>query len=190
MLDLEPSGDNDTVFNDYKALMDSVKTAIGSQKDTAVAAPSYGTNSVWFWSPVYYYYMGGHVDLMTAMTYDSGITNAGAYQSWMTAQTTNILRAVSGEYWNDTNHPPNSYSLKIFTGMPAYPKSAVHYPQAENITNAASGVRAGLTSLAGNIATNYFYGADVYLQTDGSGTDGYAGWTTDWYDFYYYWLPY
>ena len=49
---------------------------------------------------------------------------------------------------------------------------------------------AAITALinASDAAQGSFKGAAVFLHGDGSGTDGYASWSTDWWWFGRYWL--
>jgi glycosyl hydrolase family 18 (putative chitinase) len=191
MIDIEPSGHNDAYFNALKALMDEIKAAIGADKLVGVTPPKYGTNgSVWFWSPTYYYYMARHVDILCAMTYDNRSSSGAEYQSWLTSQATEILQAVSGEYWTDGSHPAPTNGVMVFIGLPAFPTNANHNPSNENIQYGAQGLDAAITSLinASDAAQGSFKGAAVFLHGDGSGTDGYASWDTDWWWFGRYWL--
>ncbi|TVY07815.1 hypothetical protein [Paenibacillus cremeus] len=194
MLDLEPSGNDDTRYNAYKQLMIDIKNGIGSGKLTGVAAHQYGSGSVWSWSSTYYYYMARNVDLLVGMTYDSGSTSGSAYQAWMQQQATDILHAVSGQTWsNDANHPAPTNGVKVFIGQPAYPSkpSAGHDAAFEAMNYGLSGLDAGITALKNDTidnSENWFNGAAVYLHTDGTGTDNYASWSTDWWQFGHYWL--
>ena len=191
LLDIEPTGHNDTYFNALKTLMDEIKAAIGTNKLVGFTPPKYATNnSVWFWSPTYYYYMARHVDILCAMTYDNASPSGSAYQAWMTSQATEILQAVSGEYWPDGSHPPPGNGVMVFIGLPAFPPNANHNPAYENIEFGAQGLDTAITSLnnAGDPSQGHFQGAAVFLHTDGSGADGYASWATDWWWFGRYWL--
>jgi hypothetical protein len=191
MIDIEPAGNNDTYFDALKTLMDEIKAAVGPGKLVAFTPPKYGTNgSVWSWSPTYYYYMARHVDFLCAMTYDSNPSSGEVYQAWMTSQATNILQAVSGEYWPDGSHPAPANGVTVFIGLPAFPANDNHDPSYENIMFGAQGLDAGLTALinGGDASQTYFQGAAVYLQSDGSGSDSYASWATDWWWFGRYWL--
>jgi hypothetical protein len=191
MVDIEPSGNNDAYFNALKGLMDDIKAAVGSDKLVGFTPPKYGTGgSVWYWSPTYYYYMARHVDILCAMTYDGNPSSGAAYQAWMTAQATAIMQAVSGEYWPDGSHPAPGNGVMVFVGLPAFPGNANHNPAYENIKFGAQGLDAAITALANasDPAQACFQGAAVYLHTDGSGSDGYASWSTDWWWFGRYWL--
>ncbi|MDB5084159.1 MAG: hypothetical protein JWN30_1045 [Bacilli bacterium] len=193
MMDIEPSGNNDTLFNNYKQLMDDIKNGIGSSKLTGVAAHKLGTSaSRWYWSPSYYYDMGRHVNVIVDMAYDTGLTAGTAYQGWMQAQVKSTMDAVSGKTWNnDANHPVPTNGIKVFIGLPAYPVNSNHNLSVENMQYGAQGLVAGITDLLNDSTDNseaYFQGAAVYLHSNGSGSDGYAGWNTDWYDYGHYWL--
>jgi hypothetical protein len=198
MMDIEPSGNNDTQFNNYKQLMIDIKSNISSSKLTGAAVHKYGTGSVWSWSPTYYYYMGRNVDLLVAMTYDSQATSSTGYQVWMKQQTKDILRAVSGVYWNDpSGHPAPSNGIKVFIGLPAFPSKPVHNPLYENITSGAQGMDAGVTDLKNDTtdqSESYFKGAAVYAHANGTSDPadtnayGFASWATDWPAFNTNWL--
>ena len=179
ILDLEPSGNNDALFNNYMILMDGIRSSIGGGNLTGVAAEKLATTtSQWYWSPSYYSQMAQHVDVIVDMAYDTGLGSGGAYQNWMESQTTSALQAVSG-----TN-------ATVFMGIPAYPANATHDPAVENIPYAVQGIEAGITDLnvAGDTSVLYFHGTALYLHSDGSGSDGFAGWVKDWNVFANDWL--
>ena len=156
-------------------------------------APKHQDNTLseWSWSSSFYYAMGRHVDLLAAMTYDSGEKTGNLYENWMRDQTTSILRSVSGKVWgNDPGHPSPENGIKVMLGFPAFPPNANHDATAENIEYAAPGVDAGLNALetSGDRSRDYFQGAAVFLHTDGTGKDHYASKATDWWWFGHYWL--
>ncbi|MFC6644193.1 hypothetical protein ACFQBQ_01010 [Granulicella cerasi] len=192
-MDFEPAGGTSTAattqFNNLKLLMDGVRTSVGTSKLTAFAAPQYSTTtaSTYFWTPTYYYYMAGHVDLIVAMEYDTKLQSGSDYQAWIQAQTVSILQAVSGEYWTDGSHTAPTNGVKVLFAMPAYPNNPPnHYAVAENTAYAAPGVTAGLANVDA-AASSYLGGAIVYLTTDGTGSDGYASYSTDWANFAAHW---
>jgi hypothetical protein len=192
-IDVEPSGLDSTRFDHLKALMQEIHIALASYPGslTSFTAPKYGTTNQWWWSPTFFYYMARHVDILAAMTYDSGLTSGSDYQNWMTDQTTSILRAVSGKFWtNDAAHPLPVNGVKAIIGFPAFPGTAHHDVKVENIKQAAPGVDAALQRLQseGDPSGDYFQGAAVFLHTDGTGKDGYASKSTDWWWFGHYWL--
>jgi len=192
-IDFEPSGQDAARFDNLKTLMDEILSALTTSpgKLTSFAAPKSGTTSQWFWSPTFYYYMGRHVDLLAAMTYDTKLTTGASYQDWMRDQSVEILRAVSGQFWNnDATHPAPTNGVKIIIGFPAFPASPVHDPKAENIKYAAPGLDAGLNILQsnGDPSASYLQGAGVFLHTDGTGRDSYASRSKDWWWFGHFWL--
>jgi hypothetical protein len=98
---------------------------------------------------------------------------------------------VSGAHWNNNaQHPAPTNDVMVMIGFPAFPNSGNHTNKAENIFYAAPGVIAALTNLQanGDLSTNYFLGATVYLQSDGTGNDGYASYDSDWWWFGEQWL--
>jgi hypothetical protein len=197
MVDLEPMGYNgsDTRFNDCKSLMIAIKSGIGSGKITGFSPPKFAaTAGEWSWHSTYYYYMGLYVDFVAAMTYDIGITNGPQYQAWMRQQTTNILRAVSGEY---ASKPAPTNGVKVYMGLPAFPikyhisGTIIHDPAAENTLYGCPGLEQGVQDLlndTGDPSENYFNGASVYLHVDGVTANGYALYSTDWWRFGKLWL--
>jgi hypothetical protein len=193
-IDLEPSGANDTQFNNLKMLMSSLRTGLGTGKLTSFCAHKYGTLNRFWWSSTYYHYMARYVDVLCAMTYNSNLTTAADYRTWMANQTKDILRAVSGKTWNnDAIHPAPPSTVKVLIGFPAFPASGSHSTTAETIVPAAQGTQDGLAALtaAGDNSGNYFSGASVYLHTDGSegtGPNDYASEATDWANFHSVWL--
>jgi hypothetical protein len=195
-LDYEPCGPADNVFDSLVSFFDQVHAkfaAIGTgNKLTSFTSEKYGTNnSEWVWSPQFYYDMAPHLDLLCAMTYDSGIKMGSEYHDWMEYQTTNILRAVSGKWWdNDAQHPPPANRIRVMIGFPAFPNSQWHTNAAENVIFASSGVKAALADLSkrGDNSAGYFMGAAVYAHSDGTGTNGYANNDTDWRWFQEHWL--
>jgi hypothetical protein len=195
-LDFEPCGQRLNVFDSLVNFFDQVHAkfaAIGvADKLTSFTPEKYGTNnSEWVWRPQFYYDLAPHLDLLCVMTYDSGIKTGSTYQDWIENQTTNILRAVSGKWWNnDAQHPPPTNRVKVMIGFPAFPNSKWHTNTAENIVFASSGVKAALAELSrrGDVSARYFEGAAVYLHSDGTGTNGYANCNTDWHWFQEHWL--
>lgn len=195
-MDYEPCGPRDNVFDALVSFFDQVHAKFATigmaNKLTSFTSEKYGTNNTeWVWTPQYYYDMAPHVDLLCAMTYDTGIKIGAEYQDWIEYQTTNILRAVSGQWWgNDTQHPPPTNHIKVMIGFPAFPNSTWHTNAAENIVFASSGVEAALADLSkrGDISLKYFEGAAVYAHSDGTGTNGYANNNTDWRWFKERWL--
>ena len=183
VLDFEPSGLDATRFAALIAIIDGIHSDVPQAK-VGVAAHALGTGDRYHWAPDFYAQMARHADLVFAMTYDSGSANAAAYQTWMQSQVPSILDAIA------TGNGQPRAGFRLFIGFPAYPGSTYHLVAAETVAAAAAGTRAALTQLAAahDPAAGWFAGASVYLHTDGSGSDGYAGWTTDWASFAATWL--
>lgn len=192
-IDFEPAGSvgstGNTLFENLTLLMDEVHRAIGPKKLTAFSAPKYDSSesSLWSWNSSLYYGMAGHVDVLVVMEYDTRLTSGDDYQSWIEAQTVSILKAASGEYWTDGAHPEHASSAQVLFAVPAYPnKPPNHFASVENIQVAIPGIKAGLKGLDAR-ALRLFGAAIIYLTTDGSGTDGYASYSTDWENFVKKW---
>ncbi|HBG26674.1 MAG: hypothetical protein A2Y10_18450 [Planctomycetes bacterium GWF2_41_51] len=190
-LDMEPAGKDDVFFENFVLLFDEISKALDKDKIVSACTHKYGTQNAWQWYPEYYYRMAGSVDLIIAMTYNSGSNTDLEYQNWMDEQTKTILQSVSGKYWQDSNHPALNDNVKVMLGFPGYPPSKYHKPEFENIKNASLGVQKGLNKLnedKQNLSHKYFLGAAVYLYTDGTGKDNYSSETTDWQQFRQFWL--
>jgi hypothetical protein len=156
----------------------------------SIAAHKLGTSNSYFWSPSFYYQMAPHVDVLASMTYNSGSLSGADYQAWIRDETTQTLKAVSGQAWSDGSHPPPSNQVEVLFGLPAYPANANHDPASENIQYGALGMKQGMQDLANanDPSTSYLNGAAVYLTTKGVDNDGYARWSTEWFWFGRYWL--
>lgn len=188
--DLEPAGADDSLFAGLRLLMDGLRQAIGPGKLTSFAANKLGTGGRYWWSPTYYHYMARRVDLLCAMTYDSGIKNPEEYRAWMAAQTKDILNAVSGATWkNDEQHPAPKNGVQVLIGFPAFPPNQWHDPLVETTRAAAQGARDALQDLSRNSdpSFRFFGGSALYLYTDGSGLDNYSG-PREWAAFQEEWL--
>jgi hypothetical protein len=122
------------------------------------------------------------LDLEPSGLDSTGVTDGAVYQAWMKEQTSGVLRAVTGDAWGDAAHPWKARPARVYIGLPAMPPSAHHDPEAESIEWATPGVDRALTELigAGALAAQRFAGVAVYLHHDGTGSDGYASWTSDW----------
>ena len=146
--------------------------------------------------------MGEYVDYILAMTYDTRLTSATSYQTWIAAQTDSILQAVSGARWNyDANHPQEASGVHVLLGMPGYSTATVnHNPSVENVTSAAQGILAGVNALqAGDsISLTYLLGAFMFQHDGGQSTfttsagtviaSPFALYTADWAWWRQYWL--
>ncbi len=191
ILDLEPSGGDATRFAALIALVDGIRQdfqVIGLPNATiGLAAGALGTHNAYQWSADFYAQMAHHADFLCAMTYDSGISTAAQYQTWIENQVGGILAALqAGEKQGQAPHP----GFRLFVGLAAYPTNTHHNVAAENIASGAAGLDAAMVQLinAGDPSAQWFQGSAVFLHTDGSGQDGYAGWTTDWSSFQQAWL--
>ena len=111
LIDFEPSGGTSIAataqFNNLETTMDQIAAAIGSSKMTAFSTPPFNatSSSVWDWSSPFYYGMARHVNLLVAITYNSGSTTGSAYETWMEGQTRSILESVYGDYCVDPRFP-------------------------------------------------------------------------------------
>jgi hypothetical protein len=117
--------------------------------------------------------MPGHADFLVDMAYDIGLTSAADYQRFVHDQVTSTLAAVDAG-------PPVA-GFRLFLAVSAYPASRYHDPSVENVGVALAGATAAMTELdkAGAPSAGWFHGIATFLHTDGSGNDGYAGWSTD-----------
>jgi len=175
-LDIEPAGDP-TVYANIKAIVIALRHSPafnGNGKRIGIAAPQLqNPNTVWSWNSSDYYYMGEYVDYILAMTYDTRLTSASAYSSWIAEQTDSILVAVSGARWGyDANHPQEASGVHVLMGMPAYSTpSATHDPSAENVKSATAGVRSGASAIQSDpISAGYLLGAFMFQHDGGQST--------------------
>ena len=193
-LDFEPSGFDQVRFNALLELMDELRAGLAevgrADARLSVAAHKLGTGGEYEWSPAFYYAMAPRVDVLAAMTYNSGSPDGASYQAWMGKQVASVLRAVSGRTWTDGSHPAPQRPIEVLFGLPAYPSNPNHDPGAESIAFGADGMRAALSELkeAGDPSVPFFGGAAVYLHTKGIADDGYARWDTEWWWFGHHWL--
>lgn len=190
--DLEPSGMDEARFANLRLFMRDLKTAIGQDKLTSFTAHKMGVNKgQYWWSPEFVYQMGQDLDVLCMMSYDTGIKDANEYQKWMSDQTYDSLRAVSGAYWNnDAAHMTPLRGSKLFIGFPGFPPNNWHEVTAETTAAAAKGTHQGLERLQqekADVPLSYFGGAALYLYTDGSGKDKYSS-PKDWAEFRTEWL--
>ena len=196
--DFEPSGGNSNIFNGLLLLMNQVRagfTSVGLTNGGYIsfASERYQANSssTARWTQDNYYDMGQEVNSLGVMLYDTTITSISEFQGVVCDNTTSIVQAVSGAYWNNNaTHPAPTNHPLVYMGFAAYPTDSEHSPSTENITNAAIGADCGLTAMinSGDTSVNYFGGAIVFDQTDGTGNDGSASYTNDWERFQEYWL--
>lgn len=210
VIDIEPSG-TPAVHSRLKTLVVALRASApfrDGTKKIGIAAPKLKnpkSASGWDWNPSDYYYMGKFVDYILAMTYDSGSTSWQSYQTWMAAQTSDILRSVSGARWKyDANHPKQASGVKVLLGIPGWypPTTNPHDPSVENAKFAAPGILSGVTSLAGtdSVSPEYLLGAFMFQHDGGFFTyddskgnvtpSPFALYRTDWWWWGKYWLGY
>ena len=177
-LDLEPCGGDDVLVANMCKLEDELHAGLGRQSLTSFCAQKCGTDNRYWWTPGDYQIMAAHVDLLCAMSYDSGKHDSASYTQWMQDQTTTILRAMS-----------STHRAKLFMGFPAYPANKWHDPQIESVVAAAQGTKDGLAALRTSEPKllDGFGGAAIYAYTGGDGNDHYSS-PADWSDFGTYWL--
>jgi hypothetical protein len=187
--DLEPSGADEKRFTNLITFMRELRAAIGPDRLTSFTPHKWAETGRYQWSAEFFYRMAPEIDLLCAMTYDIGLKEESAYREWMAKQTTTILRAVSGQHWNnDAAHPAPQKAAKVFIGFPGFPENKWHDKSVETMSAAISGTKAGWKELveAKDPSTRHLEGAAIYLYTDGTGKDGYssqAQWATfrrDW----------
>ncbi len=189
-LDLEPSGGSDAVAANLFSLMDEIRQKIGPDKLTSFTPHKIGARNIYWSTPEFYYGLGQRVDLICAMTYDTGLKDSDQYRDWVKQQTTDVLRAVSGETWNnDAAHPKPKNTVRAFIGLPAFPPNQWHDAKVETVADGAAGTRSALDELAQTTpdVLPYFGGAALYLYTDGTGVDNYSS-PQNWVEFKQVWL--
>ncbi len=196
--DFEPSGGNSNIFSGLLLLMDQVRagfTSVGLTNGGYISFVSdrfqANSTSTARWTQDNYYQMGQKVDSFGVDLYDTTITSPSTFQGVIRDSITNIVRSVSGAYWNnDAAHPAPTNHPLVYMGFAAYPADASHSPSTENVTNAAIGADLGITDLInrGDPSVNYFGGFSVFNHTDGTGNDGSASYTNDWARVQEYWL--
>ncbi len=141
-----PSGDGD-----YLHLLDELRSALPNGKILSIAA--YPPPTRWHpfpdvhWDEQYFREVAKRVDQLAVMMYDAGQKIPKTYRKLMSDWAVEVLR------WSD-NKP-------VLLGVPTYEDAAVDYhePHVENITNALSGIHAGL--VRGGSPAN-FQGIAIY----------------------------
>jgi hypothetical protein len=182
-LDIEPSASTGSIapestrFDDVKQLMQYIR-GLGemSGKSLGFTPPKLQLGAPnkdgWQWDPKNFYEMASLVDQLVVMTYDSSTTTPADYTNWISLQTQGVLKAVSGETWNDTSHPALAKPPRIFFGFPAMgPYNAMHVSGVETVQFAAIGVDQALTELIneGSPSQRLFAGSSTFVQGDGTG---------------------
>jgi len=182
VLDFEPSGLDAARFDALVALTDAIRPALTVQQHVGHAAHQLGDASAYKWAAPLYARMAGHADFLVDMAYDTGLTGAADYQRFVHDQVISTLAAVDAG-------PPVA-GFRLFLAVPAYPAGKYHDRSVENVGVALAGAIAALTELDKTLAPSagWFRGIATFLHTDGSGNDGYAGWSTDWATIAHVWL--
>ena len=189
MIDIEPAGDA-AFLDSLKLLLKEIRAAfvrLGlNDKKIGVAAPQLTRKKPkpnWAWDLSDYHFIARYVDTIVAMTYDSGLKTP-EYQSWISDQTAQILRAVSGAAWNfDADHPQPTNGVKVLIGLPGfYARTNAHIPEIEDVAHGAPGIWQALTELnSTNPATlRYFQGAAMFSHDGGASDSLYARYDADW----------
>lgn len=198
VLDIEPAGDP-AFFASLKTLVAEIRASFDGMglrsKTLGVAAPQYTARVPkpnWGWDSSDYYYIARYVNYVIAMTYDSGLKDGPAYQSWITEETTRILQGVSGATWNfDSAHPKPVNGVKVLIGLPGfYTVSKAHNPEAENVVYGAAGLKKGLSLLQekDRVSLGFIEGATMYTHDGGAPDSIYARYDKDWSWWKQYWI--
>ncbi|MCU0241903.1 MAG: glycoside hydrolase family 18 protein [Vicinamibacteria bacterium] len=157
-LNIEPINDGN---DDYLALLRALRTAVGSGRVLSVAGTRPGPISLpvapnFFWTAEYYRRVGGLVDQVVVMAYDTGLPSPGLYQRYL-AYTALTLAPIF-------ERPPMKAHWMI--GVPTYDaQGLMHRAGVETLDNALLGAVAGLRESG---AGGAFEGVALY-----------AEWTTD-----------
>jgi hypothetical protein len=190
-IDFEPAGgvNFNGVYTFMLALRSGLDSAGFGTKLTGFATPALASSaSTWEWTASQFYSIGLTTSLLAPMTYDTGFSTEAQYTNWMTSQTQSILAAVSGKTWNnDASHPAPTNGVKVMFGFPAYAASSLHLPAVENSRTAANGIAAALGTID-PVSASYLQAGYMYLHTDGTGSDGFASYSSDWWMFGHYWV--
>lgn len=154
-LDIEPLRDG---HPGYLKLLRDLRSALGRDfilsHATRRAGPfglSPGLMKRWFWSEKFYRDTMALTDETVLMGYDTTLDTGLLYTEFVRHETRLLLRwgcEVPGH--------------KVLIGIPSFEDSGVSNPDAENIPNAARGVRAALADLGG--APDCFEGVALYAE--------------------------
>lgn len=148
---------------DFLALLDEVRAAIGTEKVLAVAGHKWAPDFVplverysSYWKSAYYREVATRADQIAVMTYDSYVPTADAFRLFQREQTLGVLAAVSGT------------RARVLVGVPTYYEPRPnHNPEAENVDSALRGVVDALAR------------ADPEARARFAGVAVYAHWETD-----------
>ena len=156
-INLEPVADGDV---DFLALLRTLRTAVGD-KVLSVSAIRPGPVAVpfapnFFWTPEYYARVGGIVDQLVVMAYDTALPTAPLYRRYVAWSANAITRTLEKA----------SPRVRVLLGVPTYDETGLmHRGGVETPENAIPGIVAGLRGLG---TGGTFEGVALY-----------AEWTTD-----------
>jgi Glycosyl hydrolases family 18 len=157
-VNVEPVDDGNV---EYLALLRALRTAIGSDRMLSISAIRPGPVAVpiapnFFWTPEYYGRVGGIVDQIAVMAYDTGLPTAPLYRRYVSWASRTTTRALVGA----------GPRVRVLIGVPTYdPSGLMHRAGVETPENAILGIIAGLRGVGGG---GTFEGIALYAQ-----------WTTD-----------
>lgn len=157
-VNVEPVNDGNV---DFLALLRALRTAIGPDRMLSVSAIRPGPLALpmapnFFWTTEYYGRVGGIVDQMAVMAYDTGLPTAPLYRRYVSWASRTTTRALVGA----------SPSVRVLIGVPTYdPSGLMHRAGVETTENAILGIVSGLRGVGGG---GTFEGIALY-----------AEWTTD-----------
>jgi hypothetical protein len=156
-INIEPVAEGD---HDFLALLRALRTAVG-EKTLSVSAIRPGPVTVpfapnFFWTPAYYARVGGIVDQLVVMAYDTALPTAPLYRRYVEWSATAVTRTL--------DHA--SPRVRVLLGVPTYDATGLmHRSGVETPENAIPGIVAGLRGLG---TGGTFEGVALY-----------AEWTTD-----------
>ncbi len=156
-VNVEPVADGNVEF---LSLLRALRTAVG-EKTLSISAIRPGPLRVpfapnFFWTPEYYARVGGIVDQIVVMAYDTALPTAPLYRRYLTWAASNVTRTLDAA----------SPRVRVLLGVPTYDETGLmHRGSVETPDNAIPGIVAGLRGLG---AGGTFEGVALY-----------AEWTTD-----------
>jgi hypothetical protein len=157
-LNVEPVNDGNV---DFLALLRGLRTAIGPDHLLSISAIRPGPFALpmapnFLWTPDYYARIGGIVDQIAVMTYDTGLPTAPLYRRYVSWASRTTTRALTGP----------APRARVLIGVPTYdPSGLMHREGVETPENAILGIVSGLRGVGGG---GSFEGIALY-----------AEWTTD-----------
>jgi hypothetical protein len=157
-LNVEPVDDGNV---DFLALLRAVRTAIGTDHMLSISAIRPGPLALpmapnFLWTPEYYARVGGIVDQIAVMAYDTGLPTAPLYRRYVSWASRVTTRALAGP----------APRARVLIGVPTYdPSGLMHRAGVETPENAILGIVSGLRGVG---AGGTFEGIALY-----------AEWTTD-----------